>query len=153
MIWLYLYRQAITKSLLCKNGVIMREEYVEKPLYLLIADWVMAEKRWVSAKEIAKHFNMDHCKAINAVSYILAEVGEISCETKSIPNQLEGRGCQCQRLVRVNNIDSQLYTRLKNNVHEKVISPVNTPRMATVPPAELNPEQKWQMMLSKSMRR
>lgn len=62
----------------------MCEEYVEKPLYLLIADWVMAEKRWVSAKEIAKHFNMDHCKAINTVSYILAEVGDINCETKTI---------------------------------------------------------------------
>ncbi|EIJ7508954.1 CaiF/GrlA family transcriptional regulator, partial [Escherichia coli] len=28
----------------------MSKEYVEKPLYLLIADWVMAENRWVSAK-------------------------------------------------------------------------------------------------------
>ncbi|POT56009.1 CaiF/GrlA family transcriptional regulator [Citrobacter amalonaticus] len=131
----------------------MCEEYVEKPLYLLIADWVMAEKRWVSAKEIAKHFNMDHCKAINTVSYILAEVGEISCETKTIPNQLEGRGCQCQRLVRVTQIDPQLYVRLGHSVQEKMVSAVKTPRMPAVPPAELNREQKWQMMLSKSMRR
>lgn len=129
----------------------MCEEYVEKPLYLLIADWVMAEKRWVSAKEIAKHFNMDHCKAINTVSYILAEVGEINCETKTIPNQLEGRGCQCQRLVRVTHIDPQLYARLGHSAREKMVS--KSPRMTAVPPSELNREQKWQMMLSKSMRR
>ncbi|AKE57667.1 carnitine metabolism transcriptional regulator CaiF [Citrobacter farmeri] len=129
----------------------MCEEYVEKPLYLLIADWVMAEKRWVSAKEIAKHFNMDHCKAINTVSYILAEVGEINCETKTIPNQLEGRGCQCQRLVRVTHIDPQLYARLGHSAQEKMVN--KSPRMSSVPPSELNREQKWQMMLSKSMRR
>lgn len=129
----------------------MCEEYVGKPLYLLIADWVMAEKRWVSAKEIARHFNMDHCKAINTVSYILGEVGEINCETKTIPNQLEGRGCQCQRLVRVTHIDPQLYARLGHNVQEKIVS--KSPRMSAVPPSELNREQKWQMMLSKSMRR
>ena len=129
----------------------MCEEYVEKPLYLLIADWVMAEKRWVSAKEIAKHFNMDHCKAINTVSYILAEVGDINCETKTIPNQLEGRGCQCQRLVRVTHIDPQLYARMGHSAQEKMVS--KSPRMSVVPPSELNREQKWQMMLSKSMRR
>lgn len=130
----------------------MCEEYVEKPLYLLIADWVMAQNRWVTAKEIAKHFDMDHCKAINTVSYILSEVGEISCETKTIPNQLEGRGCQCQRLVRINNIDASLYTRLGISVQTKVVSPVSRTCMS-VPPRELNREQKWQMMLSKSMRR
>ncbi|WP_336218446.1 carnitine metabolism transcriptional regulator CaiF [Citrobacter amalonaticus] len=129
----------------------MCEKYVEKPLYLLIADWVLAENRWVSAKEIAKHFNMDHCKAINTVSYILSEVGEINCETKTIPNQLEGRGCQCQRLVRVTRIDPQLYARLGHSAQEKMIS--KPPRMSVVPPSELNREQKWQMMLSKSMRR
>lgn len=129
----------------------MCEKYVEKPLYLLIADWVLAENRWVSAKEIAKHFNMDHCKAINTVSYILSEVGEINCETKTIPNQLEGRGCQCQRLVRVTRIDPQLYARLGHSAQQKMIS--KPPRMSVVPPSELNREQKWQMMLSKSMRR
>ncbi|MTH45060.1 carnitine metabolism transcriptional regulator CaiF [Intestinirhabdus alba] len=129
----------------------MCEKYVDKPLYLLIADWIMGENRWVSAKEIAKHFNMDHCKAINTVSYILAEVGEISCETKSIPNQLEGRGCQCQRLVRITHIDPQLYTRLGHGPQAKVVN--RAPRLPAVPPAELNREQKWQMMLSKSMRR
>ncbi|MDN8601187.1 carnitine metabolism transcriptional regulator CaiF [Citrobacter enshiensis] len=131
----------------------MCEEYVEKPLYLLIADWVMAQNRWVSAKEIAKHFDMDHCKAINTVSYILSEVGEIACETKTIPNQLEGRGCQCQRLVRINNIDASLYTRLGISTQAKVVSPVSRSCMPGVPPRELNREQKWQMMLSKSMRR
>ncbi|EMK5830887.1 carnitine metabolism transcriptional regulator CaiF [Citrobacter sedlakii] len=129
----------------------MCEEYVEKPLYLMIADWVMAEKRWVSAKEIAKQFNMDHCKAINTVSYILAEVGEIHCETKTIPNQLEGRGCQCQRLVRVTHIAPQLYARLGQRAQEKVAT--RAPRIPAVPPSELNREQKWQMMLSKSLRR
>jgi hypothetical protein len=35
-------------------------------------------KRWVSAKEIARHFDMDHCKAINTVSYILSEVKKLA---------------------------------------------------------------------------
>lgn len=130
----------------------MCERYVDKPLYLLIADWVMTQNRWVSAREIAVEFNIEHCKAINTVSYILADVGEIECETKMIPNKLEGRGCQCQRLIKVKNIDSQLYARLSETV------PVNAfrgsaPRLATVPSGELNREEKWQWMLSKTMRR
>ncbi len=143
----------ITRFLICKNGVFMSKEYVEKPLYLLIADWIMAENRWVSAKEIARHFDMDHCKAINTVSYILSEVEEITCETRTIPNQLQGRGCQCQRLVRVKNIDDQIYTRLKNNAQEKMLSTTKTSHMPVVLPAGLKTEQKWQMMLSKSLRR
>ena len=130
----------------------MCEKYVEQPLYLLIATWMMKENRWISAKEIARHFSIDRCKAINTVSYIVAEVEEISCEIKIIPNQLEGRGCQCHRLVRVTHIDAQLYTRLSHNALGKAIDR-RGPRAPTVPPADLNYEQRWQMMLSKSMRR
>lgn len=130
----------------------MHEKDVDKPLYLLIADWVMAENRWVTAKEIARQFEIDHCKAINTVSYILAEVGGIECETKTIPNQLEGRGCQCQRLVRVNGISKLLYDRLKSPASVKSTLCSGTPGSA-VPPGELNREQKWQWMLSKTQRR
>ncbi|MDI8841733.1 type VI secretion system contractile sheath small subunit, partial [Salmonella enterica subsp. enterica serovar Anatum] len=42
-------------------------------------------------------------------------MGEIVCEVKMIPNQIAGRGCQCQRLVKVVSIDSQLYRRLNHN--------------------------------------
>ena len=131
----------------------MCEEYVERPLYLLIADWIRAEDRWVTAKEISLHFNIEHCKAINTLSYILSEVGEIVCEVKMIPNQIAGRGCQCQRLVKVVSIDSHLYSRLTLNLQDKKVSVGKMPRMSAVPPTELNREQKWQMMLSKSMRR
>lgn len=130
----------------------MCEKYVDKPLYLLIADWVMAQNRWVSAKEIAGQFDIPHCKAINTVSYILAEVGEIECETKTIPNQLEGRGCQCQRLVRVRKISKLLYERLKSPTSVKSTL-CASPSAPMVPPGELNREQKWQWMLSKTMRR
>lgn len=37
----------------------MCEGYVEKPLYLLIAEWMMAENRWVIAREISIHFDGD----------------------------------------------------------------------------------------------
>ena len=60
---------------------------------------MMAEDRWITAKEISRHFDIEHCKAINTLSYILSEVGEIVCEVKMIPNQIAVRGCQCQRLV------------------------------------------------------
>lgn len=131
----------------------MSVKCVDKPLYLLIADWVMAQNRWVSAKEIAGEFNIEPCKAINTVSYILADVGEIECETKTMPNQLEGRGCQCQRLLRISNIDKQLYARLESSAEEKEAFRTAAPRLASVPPGELNREQKWQWMLSKTQRR
>jgi len=130
----------------------MSEKYVDKPLYLLIADWVMAQNRWVTAKEIAGEFDIDPCKAINTVSYILADVGEIECETKTIPNQLEGRGCQCQRLLRIRSIDQQLYARLRATAEEKDAFRSTAPKVATVPPGELDREQKWQWMMSKSKR-
>ncbi|EAA2148390.1 carnitine metabolism transcriptional regulator CaiF [Salmonella enterica subsp. enterica serovar Saintpaul] len=131
----------------------MCEKYVERPLYLLIADWMMAENRWITAREISRQFDIEHCKAINTLSYILSEVGEIVCEVKMIPNQIAGRGCQCQRLVKVVSIDSQLYRRLNHNLQERKVSVAKEPRLSAVPPTELNREQKWQMMLSKSMRR
>ncbi|EAP0131480.1 CaiF/GrlA family transcriptional regulator [Salmonella enterica subsp. enterica serovar Poona] len=131
----------------------MCEKYVERPLYLLIADWMMAENRWITAREISRQFDIEHCKAINTLSYILSEVGEIVCEVKMIPNQIAGRGCQCQRLVKVVSIDSQLYRRLNHNLQKRKVSVAKAPRLSAVPPTELNREQKWQMMLSKSMRR
>lgn len=70
----------------------MCEEDINKPLYLLIADWVQEQQRWVSAKEIAKNFDIPQCNAINIVSYILSDVKEIECETKSVPNQLKEEG-------------------------------------------------------------
>lgn len=30
----------------------MCEGYVEKPLYLLIAEWMMAENRWIIARDL-----------------------------------------------------------------------------------------------------
>lgn len=77
----------------------MRREYAQEPLYLSVARWVMQQQRWVSAREIAQQFDLSPCKAINTVSYILSGVEEITCQTKTVPNQLEGRGCQCQRLI------------------------------------------------------
>ena len=99
----------------------MCEGCVEKPLYLLIAEWMMAENRWVIAREISIHFDIEHSKAVNTLTYILSEVTEISCEVKMIPNKLEGRGCQCQRLVKVVDIDEQIYARLRNNSREKLV--------------------------------
>ncbi|HCB4954638.1 carnitine metabolism transcriptional regulator CaiF [Salmonella enterica] len=131
----------------------MCEKYVERPLYLLIADWMMAENRWITAREISRQFDIEHSKAINTLSYILSEVGEIVCEVKMIPNQIAGRGCQCQRLVKVVSIDSQLYRRLNHNLQGRKVCVAKAPRLSAVPPTELNREQKWQMMLSKSMRR
>jgi transcriptional activator CaiF len=131
----------------------MCEEYIDKPLYLLIADWMMAQNRWITAREISVEFDIEHRKAINTLSYILAEVGEIECEIKMIPNKLSGRGCQCQRLVKVKKISSSLYSRLRTTRLTKEVVCNNAPRLNVVPPGELNREQKWQWMLSKSLRR
>jgi len=131
----------------------MCEEYVERPLYLLIADWIMAEDRWVTAKEISRHFDIEHCKAINTLSYILSEVSEIVCEVKMIPNQLAGRGCQCQRLVKVVRIDPQLYSRLSHGLQEKRVSVGKTPRMSAVPPSELLFFAGWCLCLSGTIRK
>ncbi|XPD82037.1 carnitine metabolism transcriptional regulator CaiF [Proteus mirabilis] len=130
----------------------MCEEDINKPLYLLIADWVQEQQRWVSAKEIAKNFDIPQCNAINIVSYILSDVKEIECETKSVPNQLEGRGCQCQRMIKVSHIDPALYSRLKGHTQSK--SRLSAPeKLAAIIPHGLDHQQKWQWMLSKSQRR
>ncbi|WP_431031595.1 carnitine metabolism transcriptional regulator CaiF [Proteus mirabilis] len=130
----------------------MCEEDINKPLYLLIADWVQEQQRWVSAKENAKNFDIPQCNAINIVSYILSDVKEIECEIKSVPNQLEGRGCQCQRMIKVSHIDPALYSRLKGHTQSK--SRLSAPeKLAAMIPHGLNHQQKWQWMLSKSQRR
>lgn len=130
----------------------MCDTNVVKPLYFQIADWMMAQNRWVSAGEIARQFGIEHCKAINTVSYILGEVAEIECETRTIPNQLEGRGCQCQRQVRVRNIDAGLYARFKKQ-EQQSRSVASGPRLTPPPPENLDVGQKWQWMMSKSQRR
>ena len=130
----------------------MCEEDINNQLYLLIADWVQEQQRWVSAKEIAKNFDIPQCNAINIVSYILSDVKEIECETKSVPNQLEGRGCQCQRMIKVSHIDPALYSRLKGHTQSK--SRLSAPeKLAAMIPHGLDHQQKWQWMLSKSQRR
>ncbi|MBK5072058.1 carnitine metabolism transcriptional regulator CaiF [Budviciaceae bacterium BWR-B9] len=133
----------------------MYRQYVQEPLYLSVARWVMQQSRWISATEIAEHFELTPCKAINTVSYILSAVDEITCKTKSVPNQLEGRGCQCQRLIQVSHIDEVITTRIKNAVNNEADNdPVSRldPSLR-VPPPELNREQKWQWMLSKGQRK
>ncbi|MGU5528228.1 carnitine metabolism transcriptional regulator CaiF [Aeromonas hydrophila] len=130
-------------------------EFDTNPFYLSVAQWVMEQGRWVSAKEISEHFDIPRCKATNTVTYILSEAEKIICETKTIPNQLEGSGCKCQRLLKVKHIDRQSYAQSANisqrklNQHDVSTSSLLT----TVPPSELNYEQKWQWMLSKYQRR
>lgn len=40
-------------------------------------------------QEISRQFDIEHCKAINTLSYILSEVGEIVCEVKMILTRLQ----------------------------------------------------------------
>ncbi len=151
-------------------GENMCTEYTQEPLYLSVARWVMQQQRWVSAREIAQQFDLSTCKAINTVSYILSGVEEITCQTKTVPNQLEGRGCQCQRLIQVTHIDELIATRIRNAINmeneesrdvseamarqEAQADAEAVARMAIrVPPDELNREQKWQWMLSKAQRK
>ncbi|ELM3723887.1 carnitine metabolism transcriptional regulator CaiF [Edwardsiella piscicida] len=143
----------------------MCREYTQEPLYLSVARWVMQQQRWVSAREIAQQFDLSPCKAINTVSYILSGVEEITCQTKTVPNQLEGRGCQCQRLIQVSHIDELIAARIRNAINtesegtpadaeQKAAEAEAVARMAIrVPPDELNREQKWQWMLSKAQRK
>ncbi|MEG1688551.1 MAG: carnitine metabolism transcriptional regulator CaiF [Hafnia sp.] len=134
----------------------MCREYVQEPLYLLVARWAMQQQRWISSREIADKFNLTPCKAINLVSYILSAVDEIDCQTKTIPNHLEGRGCQCQRMIQVDHIDDKITERIKNAINTDGDDNDSTsmPRMTIpVPPSELNQEQKWKWMLSKGQRK
>lgn len=98
-------------------GENMCTEHAQEPLYLSVARWVMQQQHWVSAREIAQQFDLSTCKAINTVSYILSGVEEITCQTKTVPNQLEGCGCQCQRLIQVTHIDELIATRIRNAIN------------------------------------
>ena len=115
----------------------------------------MQQQRWISSREIADKFNLTPCKAINLVSYILSAVDEIDCQTKTIPNHLEGRGCQCQRMIQVDHIDDHIAERIKNAINTDGDDNDSTsmPRMTIpVPPSEPNQEQTWKWMLSKGQR-
>ncbi len=129
-------------------------DIVQEPLYLSIARWVMNQQRWVCPEAIAEQFDISQSKAINAVSYILASVSEIKCATKTIPNNLEGRGCQCQRLFRVSHIDEAIVERVQNAVNPG-LAPVRLHPKLTAPSplAELNLEEKWHRLLAKSPRK
>lgn len=139
----------------------MCRKYAQEPLYLSVARWVMQQQRWVSAREIAQQFSLSPCKAINTVSYILSAVEEIGCQSKTVPNQLAGRGCQCQRLIQVSHIDELIDARIRNaintdnaRVKNKAVQAETVARMAIrAPPDELNREQKWQWMLSRAQRK
>lgn len=129
----------------------MRSEFNSKPFYLSVAQWVMEQGRWVSAKEIAEQFDIPRNKATNTVTYILSEIEDIVCETKTIPNQLEGSGCQCQRLLRIHHIG---HVQSENALQDKINQHMGTlPQPATISLNKLTHEQKWQSMLSKSQRR
>lgn len=127
----------------------------QEPLYLSIARWSMKQQRWVNANEIAEQFDLSRKRVINIVSYMIAEVTEIACITKTIPNDLAGSGCQCQRLIRVNHIDESIDERVKNAVNKvRARQPsVDHSSIATVLPIELNNKDKWQQILSKSCRK
>lgn len=133
----------------------MSELFDREPLYLSIARWSMQQQRWVNANEIAEQFDLSRKRVINIVSYMIAEVTEIACVTKTIPNDLAGSGCQCQRLIRVNHIDDSIEDRVKNAVNKTK----NTPQIeeeetiANILPMELNNKDKWQQFLSKSYRK
>lgn len=79
----------------------MYRECVQEPLYLSVARWIMQQKRWVSATEIAEHFELTTCKAINTVSYILSEVDEIVCKTKAFPISLPVEAASANGLFRL----------------------------------------------------
>ncbi len=135
-------------------GVDMSRNFDREPLYLCVARWVMQQKTWVCAQSIAEQFGLPLSKAVNTVSYILAEVNEITCSTKTVPNQLAGRGCQCQRLLRVEHIDDSIEARLLNAVNIESIPTSLSDRITTaIPPGKLNREEKWQWLLSKSVRK
>lgn len=134
----------------------MSELFDQEPLYLSIARWSMKQQRWVNANEIAEQFDLSRKRVINIVSYMIAEVTEIACITKTIPNELAGSGCQCQRLIRVNHIDDAIEERVKNAVNKVRSSPTPSKThdpVTAVLPMELNNKDKWQQILSKSSRK
>ncbi|GKX53007.1 CaiF/GrlA family transcriptional regulator [Budvicia aquatica] len=133
----------------------MSELFDREPLYLSIARWSMQQQRWVNANEIAEQFDLSRKRVINIVSYMIAEVTEIACVTKTIPNDLAGSGCQCQRLIRVNHIDESIDVRVKNAVNKtKPPQQVEEEEVITnILPMRLNNKDKWQQFLSKSYRK
>ncbi len=80
---------------------------------------MMAENRMDRRCGDFRQFDIEHCKAINTLPIFCQKWGEIVCEVKMIPNQIAGRGCQCQRLVKVVKVSTQLYRRLNHNLQER----------------------------------
>ncbi|WP_159566643.1 carnitine metabolism transcriptional regulator CaiF [Budvicia diplopodorum] len=133
----------------------MSELSDREPLYLSIARWSMQQQRWVNANEIAEQFDLSRKRVINIVSYMISEVAEIACMTKTIPNDLAGSGCQCQRLIRVNHIDDAIEERVKNALNKaKTAQQIEDEEsIVAMLPMELNNKDKWKQFLSKSCRK
>lgn len=80
-----------------------------KPFYLLIAEWMLSQKRWISASDIVEEFNIMPNSATNYVTYIINSVPGIKYDVKYIRNDICGRGCRCRRLVIITEIAPEIY--------------------------------------------
>ena len=132
----------------------MNELFDQEPLYLAIARWAMQQRRWICADAIAEHFDLPRKKVINIVSYMISEVNEISCHTKMVPNELNGSGCQCQRLIKVDKIDDAICDRIKNAINKsQYIEPLAHKIELPDVPMELSHKERWQHIISKGCRK
>lgn len=132
----------------------MNELFDQEPLYLAIARWTMQQRRWICADAIAEHFDLPRKKVINIVSYMISEVDEISCHTKMVPNELNGSGCQCQRLIKVDKIDDAICDRIKNAINKsQYIEPFEHKIELPEIPVELSYKERWQHIISKGCRK
>ena len=128
--------------------------FEQEPLYLAIARWAMQQQKWLCADAIAEQFELPRKKVINILSYIITEVSEISCHTKIVPNQLNGSGCQCQRLIRVSHIDDAICDRIKNAINKSQYTvPIETNIVLPKVPMNLSHQERWQQIISKGCRK
>jgi transcriptional activator CaiF len=132
----------------------MDELFDTEPLYLAIARWTMQQRRWICADAIAEHFDLPKRKVVNIVSYMISEVDEISCHTKIIPNELNGSGCQCQRLIKIDRIDDAICERIKNAVNKSQYAmPPETNVALPDVPMNLSHKERWQQIITKGCRK
>ncbi|EIH1623505.1 CaiF/GrlA family transcriptional regulator [Escherichia coli] len=83
----------------------------KKPFYLLIAEWIYAENRWVTSSEIAEKFSISTSAATNHVTYILTSAPYIKCEVKNTENYICAKKGRCKRMIKIYSIISKQICR------------------------------------------
>lgn len=73
------------------------EEYIDQPLYVLIALWGLQQKEWIGHKQVSAAFSITERRASFQLSYILRKKETIKCQARKI--KVSGARRLCHQIM------------------------------------------------------